>query len=70
MLLQIGASSNDGGLLSGVPSVEVLETVMGGCVAVSLDLADILALNFFMGASLFLFSVALLTFLTLGLVSG
>ena len=70
VLSWIGASSNGGDLLSGVLSLEVLETVAGRHAAASLDFADTLALNLLMGAILFLFSVALLTFLKLGLVSG
>ena len=70
MVLQIGASSNGGGLLSGVLSVEVLETVGGGHAAASLKFADILGLNLLVGGPLFLFSATLLTFLSLGLVSG
>ena len=67
MLLHIGASSNGGGLLSGLLSAEVLETVVG--VAGLLNFVDILALNLLVDTTLFLFSVGLLTFLTLGLVS-
>ena len=66
MLLQIGASSNGWGLLSGVPSVEV----MGGHAAASLGLVAIFVLDLLVVATLFLVSAALLTFLTLQLVSG
>ena len=47
----------------------VVETVAGGCAAVSLGLGAALGLNLFVGAALFLFSTAL-SFLTLGFVSG
>ena len=70
MLLQIGASSSGMGLLSGVPSVEVLDTVVCVCVTASLGFVAILAQSLLVGATLFFFSAALLTFLTLGLVSG
>ena len=53
MLLLIGASSNGRGLLSGVPSVEVLETVVGGHAAASLGFVAILALNLLVGATPF-----------------
>ena len=43
---------------------------MGGHATASLGFADILALNLLVGSTLFLFSATLLTFLTLGLVSG
>ena len=65
VLLQTGASSNAGGLLSGVGT---LETVVDGHVAASMDFT--LALNLLMGSILLLFSAVLLAFLTLGLVSG
>ena len=47
-----------------------MDTGVCACVAASLGFVAILALNLLVGATLFLFSVALLTFLTLGLVSG
>ena len=76
VLLQTGTSSKGGGLLSEVSSstwglslVEALEIVVGGCVAASLGLENVLGLNLLVGTALFLFSAAL-SYLTLGLVSG
>ena len=64
VLLQTGTFSKGGGLFSGA-----LETVAGGCTAVSLGLGAALGLNLFVGTGLFLFSTVL-SFLTLGFVSG
>ena len=50
--------------------VGALEIIVGGHVAASLGFTAILALNLLVGATLFLFSVILVAFLMLGLVSG
>ena len=74
MLSQMEAFSKGGGLSSeasvwGLTLTGALETVAGGCAAVSLGLGAVLGLNLFVGTALFLFS-ATLSFLTLGFVSS
>ena len=54
----------------GFQNLQGLENFWGGCVVSLLGLVTTFTLCFFVGVSLFLFSVTLDSFLTLGLVLG